>query len=85
MTIFDKYKDIFGKPGEGAHAIRIPIINLAAVDVIGTILIAYILWLVIPQKKISFLVMLLIVFAIAEIMHILFGVKTKFLESVHIM
>lgn len=83
--IFDKYKDIFGKPNEGVHAIRIPIINLAAVDVIGTILIAYILWLVIPQKRVSLLMMIVIIFALAEIMHILFGVKTKFLESVHIM
>lgn len=83
--IFDKYKDIFGKPNEGAHAIRIPIINLAAVDVIGTILIAYILWLIIPQKRVSLLMMIIIIFALAEIMHILFGVKTKFLESVHIM
>lgn len=34
-----KYKDIFGKPGKGAHAYRI--FNIAIVDVIFTLLGAY--------------------------------------------
>ena len=36
-----KYKDIFGKPKQGAHSYRI--FNIAIVDVILTILAAYIL------------------------------------------
>lgn len=33
-----KYKNIFGKPGEGAHSIRI--FNIAIIDVLATILLA---------------------------------------------
>ena len=36
-----EYKDIFGKPREGAHALRIPVADLALVDVIGTIAIIF--------------------------------------------
>jgi len=36
-----KYKDIFGKPKQGAHSYRI--FNIAIVDVLLTILAAYIL------------------------------------------
>jgi hypothetical protein len=39
-----QYRDVFGKPDQGAHRYRIPIINLAAVDVIGTLLIAYLIY-----------------------------------------
>ena len=36
FIMFCKYKDIFGKPGEGAHATRFA--NLAIVDVFFTII-----------------------------------------------
>jgi hypothetical protein len=38
-----KYKDIFGKPGKEVHAIRIPIINVALVDVVVTVLVSIII------------------------------------------
>ena len=34
-----KYKNAFGKPGEGAHSIRI--FNIAIVDVLATLLLAF--------------------------------------------
>ena len=37
-----KYKDMFGKPGEGAHAIRIPVIDVALVDVIILVIVSII-------------------------------------------
>jgi hypothetical protein len=36
-----KYKDMFGKPGEGAHSYRI--LNIAIVDVIALLFVAYII------------------------------------------
>ena len=38
MFHFCKHKDIFGKPNEGVHKYKI--MNIAIVDVLGTILIA---------------------------------------------
>lgn len=38
-----QYKDIGGKPREGLHRLRIPIIDLAFWDVAGTIAIGYVL------------------------------------------
>jgi len=35
-------KDLFGEPGEGAHAYRIPFLNWAAIDVLLTIALAYV-------------------------------------------
>ena len=36
-----KYKDVFGKPGEGAHKYRV--FNIAIVDTLLTVLLAYII------------------------------------------
>jgi len=66
-----KYKDSFGKPGEGAHKYRL--FGLAIVDVILTIVISLIIawfW----GKKIWMI--LLAFFILGEILHILFCVKT---------
>lgn len=38
-----KYREIGGKPREGLHKLRIPIIDLAFWDVLGTVLIGYVL------------------------------------------
>lgn len=38
---FSKYKDIFGKPNEGAHSYRI--FDIAIVDVISTIIVGIII------------------------------------------
>lgn len=42
MCVFAKYKDIFGKPGTGAHSYRV--LNIAVVDVVFTILGAILIW-----------------------------------------
>lgn len=42
MCVFAKYKDIFGKPGTGAHSYRV--LNIAIVDVVFTILGAILIW-----------------------------------------
>ena len=67
-----KYKDIFGKVGEGTHSYRI--FNIAIVDVIFTILGAFIIHLFIP--KYSFLYILILLFITGIIMHRLFCVRT---------
>jgi hypothetical protein len=67
-----KYKDIFGKAGEGAHSYRI--FNVAVVDVILTIVAAFIIHLFIP--KYSFIYILILLFITGIIMHRLFCVRT---------
>jgi hypothetical protein len=70
MVNFCKYQKIFGEPNKGAHSYRI--FNLAMVDVIGTIVIAYIISL----YNRSFLYTLVILFALGIILHRLFCVRT---------
>lgn len=71
MCIFAKYKDIFGKPGEGVHAYRL--FDIAIVDVVFTVIAAYAIsrWL-----RASFLWTLLVLFVIGELFHVVFGVQT---------
>jgi len=66
-----KYKDIFGKPGEGVHSYRIA--NIAIVDVILTVLAAY---LISYATSSNFYIILLILFALGIILHRLFCVRT---------
>ena len=66
-----KYKDILGKPGEGVHSFRI--FNIAIVDVILTIIAAYIITYI---TKINFLNSLLGMFILGIISHRLFCVRT---------
>lgn len=49
FIMFCQYKDIFGKVNEGVHSIRI--INIAIVDVILTLVLAYIIQMKLPQYK----------------------------------
>jgi|TARA_B110000967_G_C18813933_1_gene525131 hypothetical protein len=68
-----KYKDIFGKVGEGLHSYRL--FNIAIVDVISTIFVAYLLKIYIfPQR--SFLKLTIILFLLGIILHRIFCVKT---------
>lgn len=66
-----KYKDIFGKPNEGVHSYRF--MGIAVVDVLATILVAYLLS---HYMKFCFWKTLLILFVTGIIMHRLFCVKT---------
>ena len=70
--MFCKYKDILGKPNTGAHSYRI--FNIAIVDVILTILLAYFINLIYPQYNFQKIVVFLFILGI--ILHRLFCVRT---------
>ena len=67
-----KYQYIFGKPGKGIHSYRI--FNLAILDILGTILGAYIIHWFLPKYK--FLWILLFLFILGILLHKLFCVRT---------
>jgi mannose/fructose/N-acetylgalactosamine-specific phosphotransferase system component IID len=70
--MFCQYKNIFGEPGKGIHKYRI--FNLAAVDVIATIVMAFIIYLLYPKYK--FFHILFILFLLGIILHHIFCVRT---------
>ena len=67
-----QYKNIFGKVGEGLHSYRI--FNIAIVDVILTIISAFIIYLFIP--KYNFFIILFLLFILGIVLHRIFCVKT---------
>ena len=69
-----QYKDSLGKPRKGVHSYRIPILDLAAVDVIFTILAA---WLFAYYTKWTFWKVLVGLFLLGIVLHRLFCVRTK--------
>jgi hypothetical protein len=72
MSGLSKYADIFGKPGEGAHKYRIG--NVASIDLILTILLAF---LVSGMSEIPVSITITILLLLSFIFHLLFGVKTS--------
>ena len=66
-----RYKDIFGRPREGAHAYRL--FDIAVVDVVATVLVAYIIARVFGFVFWKSLVTL---FLIGVILHRVFCVRT---------
>ena len=76
--MFCKFKNIFGKPGEGIHKYRI--FNIAIVDVVATVILGYIIH-IINQKlkifpKIKFWYILVALFILSIVAHRLFCVRT---------
>ena len=67
-----KYKDIFGEPNKGAHSIRV--FNLAVVDVVLTLLLA---WVIMYYSEKNYWVILFILIIIGIFLHWLFCVNTK--------
>jgi len=67
-----KYTDIFGKPDQGVHSYRIA--NIAIVDVIMTLIGAYLLNIYLPNY--SFLLLSGSLFIVGIILHRLFCVET---------
>lgn len=67
-----EYSDIFGKPREGVHSVRI--CDIALVDVAGTVFLANILS---KTFKFKFVYTLLVLLLIAIIIHRIFCVNTK--------
>lgn len=66
-----KYKDIFGKPGEGVHSYRI--FNIAIVDAALTIIVAYIISKIFQT---SVWMTIIVLFMLGIILHYLFCVRT---------
>ena len=66
-----KFKDIFGKPNTGLHSIRV--FNIAIVDVLFTVLLAYLIAAVFHTR---FYVTLATLFISGIILHRIFCVKT---------
>lgn len=73
MVRYCEYADVFGKPREGIHAIRV--FDVAIVDLLLTILTAYLLTFVI---KCSFWIMLGFLILLGILLHYIFCVDTKF-------
>ena len=68
-----KYKNMFGRPGKGIHRFRIA--NIPIVDVVATIVLAYVLRSVFFKKHNYWTVLAMCFFA-ATIIHQMFCVKT---------
>lgn len=69
------YKNSLGKPGEGFHQSRI--LGFALYDIIGTIIIAFIIGYI---SNISFWITFLLLFIVAQILHYIFCVDTEFIK-----
>ncbi len=69
-----KYRDMFGKPREGVHSIRI--FDVAVIDVIITIAVGYCIAKYFSYK--NSMTIIIILFMIGTLLHILFCVDTKF-------
>jgi hypothetical protein len=67
-----QYKDLLGKVGQGIHSYRI--YNIAIVDVLFTILGAFIIHLFLPEYR--FTLILAVLFLLGIILHRIFCVKT---------
>lgn len=70
------FKNILGKPREGIHAMRIPIIDVALVDTVMTIIGAWFIQQLFFHST-PYWKVLLLFFILGEIMHVLFCVKTR--------
>jgi fatty acid desaturase len=66
-----KYKDAFGKPGEGAHQYRI--FNFAIVDTLLTVLLAFV---IAYFSGVSFVYVVPFTFVLGIVVHRLFCVRT---------
>ncbi len=72
------YNRIFGEPRKDFHSIRIPILDIALLDTLGTIFFAYILsFYCLKRTKYNFFIILFILFILAIFSHYIFCVKTK--------
>lgn len=68
---FKEFSEIFGRPNEGAHSYRF--MNLAIVDIVGTIIGAFI---IAKLFNLNFFLTLLLFFILGIILHRLFCVNT---------
>ena len=73
MDLLCKYKDVLGKPKEGIRFYRF--FNIAVVDFLGTIVIAFIISLFFSYKY-SFPIITIILFLLGIFLHYIFCVNT---------
>jgi hypothetical protein len=69
--MFCEYSNIFGEPGQGIHSIRL--FNIAIVDVIATIIVAY---PISEYFSIDYTITLISLFVCGIVLHRLFCVRT---------
>lgn len=69
-----KYKDMFGSPRTGAHHLRVPIIDIAAVDFVLTLAVAYMISF---KYGTRFTTTFFTLILLGVIMHAIFCVETK--------
>ena len=72
VPFLSKYKNLFGIPGEGIHAVRF--IGFGIVDILATIIFAYILKIIV--KKYNFIKCFIISIIFGELLHYLLCVDT---------
>lgn len=77
---------ILGEPRKGFHEKRIPYVDLAFNDTVGTLFIAFLLSFTGIMKSVKGTVkrtvyFFVILFVIGEVLHILFGVETEFVKK----
>jgi len=70
-----QYKDIFGIPGKGNHSIRF--FGFALFDIILTIVASIVIAYVFDK---NFWVSLFVLFAVGELLHVIFCVNTSFIK-----
>ena len=73
-----QYSALFGKPGQGAHSLRIPLLNWALVDTLLTVLAA---WLLARWTRSNFWLVLLTLFLVGTVAHVLFCVPTTVTQT----
>jgi hypothetical protein len=74
----NKLSEIFGKPNEGVHKPSIIGLDIATIDTLGTVMLAYGISYYFDKP---FLPTLAGTFAVGEIAHVAFGVETRLLKK----
>lgn len=79
MCFFSKYKNALGVPRTGFHSARIPWLDYALWDTIGTISVTWVLVMIFAKDKsvLNTIRWIAFAFLLGLLLHILFGVKTK--------
>jgi hypothetical protein len=89
MSGLCKYKNIFGKPREGIHKLRIPFPGtdgegIAAVDVIATFALAYVLEKSFPRFNLTFVEWSILSFGAGFVAHKMFCVDTTLMDFIEL-
>ena len=81
MSGLCKFSDIFGKPGEGSHSIRI--FNIAVVDVLFTLLASWLLSYVFKGTLSTTIVIFISLMVLSIFIHRLFCVDTTLTKIIY--